>query len=335
MRAYLIAIVFGAVAAVVVLGTVAAFNPKLLQKSPVNIQVNQAENTSVKGGDEAPPTASSTVSAPPVLGAENLKVESAGDSTYWVTNPTSNSRLFVTVLQPETPSTTALVLVPGGSDASSAFLSRKMNAQVLADAGYTVVLFDPNGRGQSQGTEDENGTIGQDGLNAVTTFAATIEGVQRVGVVSFSYGIALAAGMLARYQNIPVAFLIDWEGPANREEIDGGCGKVIRGTQNPSCDDEEYWSQREAENFIGKVTVPYQRLQTETDHAQPDYSHTVAMVNAAVAGDVPWVRLNTDAPGQTYTLSSVHPLSDSFDREMMTGILEYINYLATTPVTSM
>jgi hypothetical protein len=71
------------------------------------------------------------------------------------------------------------------------------------------------------------------------------------------------------------------------------------------CENETFWSEREAETFITQVRVPYQRLQFESDHARDDSNHSVIMVNAAVYGGAPWVRLNNYPPNQTYKASSM------------------------------
>lgn len=248
-----------------------------------------------------------------------------GDHEYWVTNPTSGSKWYARVLEPtSTKPTTALVLVPGGRSSSDDFMTQKKSAQSIADEGFVVVVFDPEGRGQSEGDEDDNGTIDQDGLKAVVDFTARLDGVSTVGVASFSYGVTMASGMLARYPESPAAFLIDWEGPADRADT-GGCDASstghLRGTA--TCDDEAFWAQREAATFIASIRVPYQRMQSETDHAQPDYGHTVAMINNAVDGTAPWVRLNNDEPNTRYTASNITPLPDALDRTVMTMIAKY------------
>lgn len=61
-------------------------------------------------------------------------------------------------------------------------------AQRLAGYGFVVVAFDPDGRGQSGGSENHDGFIQQDGLAAVVRAAATLPGVDAaaIGVVSYS-----------------------------------------------------------------------------------------------------------------------------------------------------
>lgn len=117
----------------------------------------------------------------------------------------------------------------------------------------------------------------------------------------FAVGITMGAGALARHPDLPVAFLLDWEGPANRNDI-GGCDSSGMGhlQQVASCSDETFWAQREASTFIGQIRVPYQRIQSAQDHVQPDNTHAILMVNNAVNGGVPWVRLNDLPPNQTY-----------------------------------
>ncbi len=63
------------------------------------------------------------------------------------------------------------------------------------------------------------------------------------------------------------------------------------------------------------VRVPYQRIQAEKDHVQPDNAQAILMVNNAVNGGVPWVRLNDEAPNQTYDPANPPAmLPESMDR---------------------
>ncbi len=225
---------------------------------------------------------------------------------YTVINTTSGAALTVYVTRPPQSGNAplpALVLVPGGSGDSRSFRKPRGEAQAFAQAGYVVVVFDPDGRGQSGGREDYNGFIHQDGLAEVIRFTATLPGVDasRIGLVTYSYGITMGAGALARHPDLPVAFLLDWEGPANRNDT-GGCDSTGMGhlQQVASCSDEAFWAQREASTFVGQIRVPYQRIQSEQDHVQPDSTHAILMVNNAVSGGVLWVRLNDLPPNQTY-----------------------------------
>jgi pimeloyl-ACP methyl ester carboxylesterase len=240
----------------------------------------------------------------------------ADTNTYWVTNPTTGAKLYVELVTPRDwdgkTALPALILVPGGNGSSRDFKkSGGKHAQRLADEGYLVVLFDPDGRGKSEGVEDQNGYAQQDGLAEVIWSVFRLPTVQRphIGLVSFSYGITMAAGAMARYPDLPIRFLIDWEGPANRNDT-GGCDQYQTGHLKGvvSCEDEDFWSQREASAFIGKLRIPYLRLQSEKDHVQPDTEHALVMINAAVQGGVPWVRLNDLPPNQTYDLAQPPPM---------------------------
>jgi dipeptidyl aminopeptidase/acylaminoacyl peptidase len=223
-------------------------------------------------------------------------------NTYWVTNPTSGARLYVEVIFPreEAEKYPVLVLVPGGLGDSSFFLPAK--ARTFSEAGFAVIVFDPDGRGRSGGEEDFNGYIHQDGLAAVIRFSATLPKIDsdKIGLVTYSYGITIGSGALARYPDLPVKFLIDWEGPAHRRFTTGNCQENFGGISWPSCTDDVFWLQREAVNFISEIRVPYQRIQSAKDHAQPVVAHAIEMVNAAVEGGVPWVRLNDEPPNQKY-----------------------------------
>jgi pimeloyl-ACP methyl ester carboxylesterase len=250
----------------------------------------------------------------------------AGFDRHWVLNPTSGARLLVQVVLPtgySGGSIPGLVLVPGGRGDSSSFLKSTpggSEAQELADHGFAVVVFDPDGRGESEGTEDDNGYVHQDGLAAVIAFAATLSAVDpaRLGLVSYSYGVTMATGALARYPDLPILFYIDWEGPANRNDT-GGCDADKLGhLQGHPCDDEAFWSEREASAFALTMDVPYQRLQSRVDHVQPDVEHAILLIANATSeaygghGNCPWTRLNDLAANRIYTAANppVFPARD-------------------------
>lgn len=246
----------------------------------------------------------------------------AGADRYWVVNPTSRAALLVQVVHPATYTNEripALVLVPGGRGDSSGFLKATPSgceAQELADRGFVVLVFDPDGRGASEGVEDDNGYVHQDGLAEVIRFAAALPEVDalRMGLVSYSYGVTMAAGALARHPDLPVLFYIDWEGPANRDDT-GGCDADTLGhLQGHPCDDEAFWSEREASTFILSIAVPYQRLQSRVDHVQPDIDHALVLLANATSeeygghGHSPWTRMNDLPPNRVYTVANPPPL---------------------------
>jgi hypothetical protein len=140
----------------------------------------------------------------------------------------------------------------------------------------------------------------------------------------------MAAGCAGRHPEIPIKYIVDGEGPSNSfvtahepwvlytppshpshnryEQVHQLFGhySIYR---DPSPENEAFWTEREADKFIGEFRGRYLRLQAEWDHAQPPSSpaeipmfdqtplwwqckHATDMVNAAVAGGVPWVRVN-------------------------------------------
>ena len=267
--------------------------------------------------------------APVPVSSELIPADEA--NTYWAVNPSSGSRLFVRVAYPRGWNgelIPALVLVPGGTGTTE---PRK--AEALAAEGFLVIIFDPEGRGRSEGTEDYNGFIGQDGLAAVIEAATALPGLDanRYGLVSYSYGVTLATGALARHPGLPIDFYIDWEGPVDRTYSTVGCGKNRADRiQWQPCDDNAWWSEREALTFIADAQVPYQRIQSQKDHVQRDNNHAIDIVNAAVAGGVPWVRLNEYSAGQTYDASNASRpamLPDSMDKQIDKTIAAYAWYV--------
>jgi hypothetical protein len=226
-------------------------------------------------------------------------------------------------------------LVPGGSGKSADFLQGAnegvSTVENVNEAGYIAIVFDPDGRGRSQGSEDYNGHTQQDGLAEIICSAVTWPGVdpENIGLATFSYGITMGAGALARNPDLPVKFLIDWEGPADRDDT-GGCDPSGMGhlQEVVSCDDETFWKEREASTFIKDIQVPYQRLQSENDHVQPDNFHAILMINNAVNGSALWVRLNKEAPNQTYTPDNLPAMiPERMDRQVETLIVEHAREL--------
>ncbi|HZU85892.1 MAG TPA: hypothetical protein VFF78_00320, partial [Anaerolineaceae bacterium] len=257
-------------------------------------------------------------------------------NTYWLTNPTSGAQLYVEVLHPTnwdgTPAQT-LVLIPGGVGFGTQ-MAGSGQAQALADRGFAIIVFDPDGRGLSQGDEDYNGFIHQDGLAALLQIIPSLPEVnpEKIGLVSYSYGVTMASGTLSRYPDLQVRFWIDWEGPVNRYYTTGNCNQEFGHIDWQPCTDEVFWAEREALTFISGVKVPYQRIQSQTDHVQPNNNHAIEMINAAVAAGLSWVRLNGYPPNQTYSLDTQPAmLDDQSDKQLNVIITDYANELFNLP----
>ena len=231
------------------------------------------------------------------------------DGVLWVSNPTSGADLYVQIFTPDDGDENALstlVLVPGGFGNSSDFTGDRRSAQSFADEGFTIVVFDPDGRGNSAGEEDKNGFIHQDGLAEIISIISKLPQVDAsaIGLISYSYGVTMATGTLARYPDLPVLFYIDWEGPADRAYTTHDCSADAPGIGSTRvmapCDDESFWSEREGTTFIAQISMPYLRIQFQRDHAQDVVTHAVDMVNAAVNGTASWVRLNDLTANESY-----------------------------------
>ncbi len=260
--------------------------------------------------------------------ALEIQSQQISEFEYYVQNPSSGSKLYVKIYPSplslaEIPT---LILIPGGTGDSTMFTDEIPGGSAVEQLGlegFHLVVFDPEGRGKSEGTENFNGHIGQDGLYAITLFLKEFPTVGQIGYFSQSYGVSLATGVLARYPDAPIEFLIDWEGPANREDITIGCRSSNTedakqtGPQERSCSDDPYWAEREAETFASAIKVPYHRLQSLNDHAQQDVSHAEDMIRATTRaefggnGQSPWTRLNDLEPNTVY-----NPLDESLLEEI-------------------
>jgi len=253
----------------------------------------------------------------------------------WVTAPNDN-RLYTRRVQPALATYPgqhfpALIAIPGGTGAGAP-LADNLGYRNLAARGFVVVVFNPEGRGTgapgnltSEGTEACNGFVHQDDLKAVVEFTSALANVDasNIGVETSSFGIAIGAGALGRYPNLPVSYLVDQEGPHDNRVItfyDAGrelpvCGHLSTVT-DPSAGNVAFWAEREAVNYIDAYRGRYLRMQAEIDHAQnPGYfRHSIEMINAGTrpqfggAGLAAWTRMNGSDIGNP--LNTVYPMND-------------------------
>lgn len=275
-------------------------------------------------------------------GSQAFRYDCAVAPTYttevietWVTAPNGN-QLYARVIQP-VPSLypgqrfPALIAIPGGTG-PGAPLADNPGYKNFAAGGFVVVVFNPEGRGSgqpgnllSQGTDDCNGYVHQDDLKAIVEYTAGRSNVDayNIGVETASFGIAIGAGALGRYPDLPVKYLVDQEGPHDNRVItfyDVGPERQVCGhwstVTDPSPENVAFWAEREAVNHIGDFRGMYLRMQAEIDHAQGAgyFRHTIEMVNAATApahggtGSACWTRVNGDDVGNP--INTVYPLID-------------------------
>jgi hypothetical protein len=253
----------------------------------------------------------------------------------WVAAPNSN-HLYTRIVQP-VPALypgqrfPALIAIPGGTGAGAP-LADNPGYRNLAASGFVFVAFNAEGRGSgapgnlvSEGTENCNGFVHQDDLKAIVEYVAALPNVDvaNIGVETSSFGIAIGAGALGRYPSLPVAYLVDQEGPHDNLVItfyDAGHETVVCGhlstVTDPSSANVDFWSEREAVRYIDTYPGRYLRMQAEVDHAQnPGYfRHAIEMVNAAThsqyggTGNALWTRMNGSDLGNT--VNTVYPLGD-------------------------
>lgn len=264
-------------------------------------------------------------------GTQILEVNAAGSIVWsfpaaaaaevvWITNPATGVALYCHVHRPAgfdpLGSYAGLVLAPGGSGAGTSF-DVGGRAQSYADLGFIVMHFDPDGRGLSTNGgaytgEDYCGYKQQAGLREVLRYLFALPETDNanIGVLTNSYGITLGAGALGRYaQSLPVKFLLDWEGPADRTDTAQPTGHVPH-----DVSDNAWWYEREPTNFIDDFPGYYLRIQSQVDHVQSDNEHAIKLVNRATAvacggaGRCAWTRVNSESgltsnmPNTVYTM---------------------------------
>jgi hypothetical protein len=186
-----------------------------------------------------------------------------------------------------------LVLCPPHGAGAAAFAGPDslLDADALARAGFAVLRFDPPGRGAATGEDDLGGPEHQDAVRVAVAHLRAQPGVDggRVGLLSVFSGLSMAAGAAAAAR---VAFVLDVEGPADRESLAG----ELPSTAAP---DALWWSEREPVGLLRGFSGAYVRLQGAVDLARPgEIRHALRMVRAAVDAGVPFVQLNDHAPGE-------------------------------------
>jgi len=187
-----------------------------------------------------------------------------------------------------------VVFVPGGASAGTEYDKKgEVSAVEVAGLGFAVMTYDPSGRGKSGGVEDFWGTRHQKELSEALAFFAAMPEVDEndIGVISFSIGVTIAAGALARFPSAQVRYLYDWEGPSSRKIT------TINDTHKPllrfPSSDSAFWDEREAAAFIGGVECVYFRYQALIDHVQGESkTHALELVNSATRGKAKWTRMN-------------------------------------------
>ncbi|MEE2750702.1 MAG: hypothetical protein VX519_04685 [Myxococcota bacterium] len=189
----------------------------------------------------------------------------------------------------------AVLLCPGSNDPGSVFhgWTQPLNAMEVASTGVVVMDFDPAGRGQSWGPEDYGGEEHQDDVAVCLRYLREHLNPVQLGVVSISLGLCMSAGALARCgEEVGVDWLLDWEGPSDRQIITAG-GRNLAPAMGRGLEDEAYWRRREPVHHVASMSCGYVRIQSLVDHAQPgELRHATRLIQAAASGSPRWFRLN-------------------------------------------
>ena len=232
-----------------------------------------------------------------------------------------------------------LIGVEGG-DGFHAF-HRDTSKQILEAVNALNILavdFAPQGRSGSEGEDNYHGFVHQDDLKAIVDYLTKQPFVNNdmIGILTISYGVALATGALSRYPDMPIQFLIDWEGPAapgrdirrafankeawiknenvlsmlKKDEITSEKELHAIVLHGGKIGNDAYWDERDASLFAARLSCPYLRIQGHIDHVQgTSKAAMMAIINAATSHSGQWTRCNDNPPNTIYkeqTLSQYH-----------------------------
>jgi len=221
----------------------------------------------------------------------------------WVESNT-RARTYGHIHRPADPGKyPTVILIPGGEGSGSDFGKEgRLSADDIAALGFVAMHYDPQGRGNSGGTEYFWGPGHQDELHRLLKYVMNLPEVNenQLGIISLSIGIVIAGGALARYPDDPkVDFLFDWEGPSNKKNI------TLNGTHPElmrfPLSDDEFWGTRQATEYIDKIRCGYFRFQGEKDHFQGKFKgHAFELLNRATKGQASWTRCNDNPPDIIY-----------------------------------
>lgn len=186
-----------------------------------------------------------------------------------------------------------IIIVPGARSAGTVYdKGIGLRARDIAACGWTVIHYDPSGRGKTGGVEDYWGPRHQEELSVVARYFACLDSVNPadIGIFSFSIGIIIATGALVRFPMPDIRYLFDWEGPSNPRN-------TTRDDTHTQLKDfptsnRAFWAERDASEFIKKIKCAYFRYQAQEDHVQGLFKgHAIELINNA-RGSARWTKCN-------------------------------------------
>ena len=177
-----------------------------------------------------------------------------------------------------------------------------MTAPEAARLGRVVLAIDLAGRGDSTGEDDLGGPEHADNLACAVRLLAARDDVDAacVGIVGLGLGAPIAVSAAA--SGAPVSWVLDWEGPVDRETL-----LSVHPDADLGVDDAVWWADRDTLGQIGRLSCGYVRLQSEDDHGNPEeLRHAQRAMFAA--------RWRSDpAPGAWYQINN-HPRGEAPSR---------------------
>ncbi|GMV38561.1 MAG: hypothetical protein AMXMBFR64_02770 [Myxococcales bacterium] len=205
----------------------------------------QPSDTGGGGGMDAPGTDVSGGGY--VVNAQAMQIQSGGRTIH--------IRRYVPQGCDATTPCPGVVLVPDGILGGDEFFGDDAPELLAGAAQVIVARYNPPARGtgttKSDGVEDYNGKAGQDALKDVLlALDKSQDTTDKIGVVSFGFGLSAASASLASYQPTNLKFvdwLIDVEGPVNRcyitqaaSDADAGITGDGVGVTDSKCDFDKF-----------------------------------------------------------------------------------------------
>lgn len=214
-----------------------------------------------------------------------------------------------------------LILVQDTFEGSNEFDNPNLifNANNLAKNDLIVLHFDPEGTGKSSGETDLGGLKSQDDLIALINFIKQQPEVDEseISILTFGTGITTATGALARYPKIFIKYLIDIEGSVDRYD-----------PNNPLAleylpEDENFWKEREAINFIDAISCNYIRFQADNNQAENEgyFSYLIRHMNKATEGYPIHTQLNF-APPDTLFIEIIEIQPEEGSEDILNHLLK-------------
>ena len=185
-----------------------------------------------------------------------------------------------------------------GGRASAEDPSAPMVASDAAAMGMVVMALDLAGRGDSTGEDDHAGPEHADNVACAAQLLAARSDVdpQRVGLVGLGLGAPVCVA--AASAGAPVAWVLDWEGPVDRETL-----LSLHPDAELGVDDSVWWSDRDTTGQLARLPCGYVRLQSEDDHHNPEELRHAQRALAAMRGRGPlppgaWFQINDHPRGE-------------------------------------